>query len=289
MGERTVGPRWDDLAKAMNYAPVEGDYLFRFESVAEWVEMTHRVTNGKGHESCADSDWYNNRSFAEACQLARRGDQALVKAAEAILDKLETAAPETMRGEWTPSPAGAYPIVPEALNGSPFPMRELRRTASDCAPISIYVATSSSSGYDAKTLLNRGIAILALVSRLQMTRPVELFLVQTIESGRNGRRTGNYVMVTRVDTKPLDLAVGGALLADCGIDRRIGLGSVEALTRGAVQHGSIGWAKCYQTGTVPEYIGFGPEDLYIAPSYWGDELITKPVEWINAQLRRIRA
>lgn len=100
--------------------------------------------------------------------------------------------------------AGAVPNVPAYLAGHPLTMRRRQRTQSDQAPLMMFVDTAPSAAITPAQMRKKGVAVLALVRLLSMTRPVQLFVGdQTGNPNSNKKLQGIY---TRLDTAPLDLA-----------------------------------------------------------------------------------
>ncbi len=198
-----------------------------------------------------------------------------------MLEKME-ASLESTAGEWVPSPIGAYPIVPDFLVGLPDCMRRRVEVVSDAAPISVYVDIGSSACFSADVLLKRGIAILALVLKLQAVRSVNLILLD-----ENGGRYGNDDMVyaIQIDSKPLDLGTACYALTDVSLSRRLtfGLAHQQVAYTGA-------WPANYNGGNdlwvefVRGLLGMAPHDIYVKAAYMGDPLIESPIDWVNQQV-----
>lgn len=264
----------------------KAEYLIRFASVAQLVGtakrlgMFHGDVGGYGRAS----GFYGGLSPEEVCHKAAAGDPDIADQARRLLERIEDATIEAPGREWIASPAGAYPVVAEALSGSPTPMREYRSVASEHATLGIYVGLTSSQGYDYDALLKRGVAILALVEKLQARRPVELNVICTLPG--KGFHSGNFFIVTQLDTRPLDLSMAGFVLGHCGFDRQIHLGLCCKLGND-VRPGSIGWSSIEpkDTAGIRAYLGLAPQDIYIPAAHLDDSMIRRPVKWVNAKLR----
>lgn len=138
-------------------------------------------------------------------EMTRRGlangDKVLAERAEKILAGIET---ESLYSDnvpsWGRSVAGAFPDVPAYLSGSPTNMR--RRTPQQgLAPLTIVVETFMSGGVSDEARERRGVVILSLIRKLQMTgHAVDLWLAHT--SRPNGQTA---TCLIRVETRPLDL------------------------------------------------------------------------------------
>jgi len=253
------------------------------------VETLLRLAEESGADRGAPEvgNFFGGLDWQTMAVNARRGDPEIAAKAEALLDQVDRFTAETEGRQWTAMPAGAYPIVPEALAGSPTPMRGYQSVASEHMPLSIYVATTSSARYGLETLLARGVAILALVSKLQAIRPVDLHIMSLTPNTSSWTGDGNMIVVTRLETRPLDLSVAGFVLAHCAFDRRVHLGLCVKLGKDA-RWAHIAWSEIFRNGpaAIRAYVGMGPDDLYIAPAHLDDSMIKEPVKWVNEQVRK---
>src|SRR5919106_1737658 len=104
--------------------------IFTFDSLAELAGACERnyATNAKSGNA------WRGGNDAQILQAARHGDDSYVPQAEALLEQISLAMPATERRDWIAAPAGAYPVVPEALAGLPTPMRARVRVNDDRAP-----------------------------------------------------------------------------------------------------------------------------------------------------------
>jgi hypothetical protein len=264
-----------------NEDPRPGNYLFRFDSVEDFLEAVATERPGLIDDTASRGDWCADLSPKQAVELARRGDDSLVPQAECLLQQFEDLTLETPRREWQASCAGAYPVVPEYLAGSPQCMRMMRPITSHCGPVNIYFGITSSAALSKEELLKRGITVLALIAKLQAIRPVELHLVSLLDADRYD--ASDCITTMRIDSRPLDLAVAGFLLSNCGFDRILNHGLAEPFGfRG-------GWSATYKEGesALRKHLKLAEDDVYIPPAYYGDYLTKDPVKWINGVLTKI--
>jgi hypothetical protein len=234
------------------------------------------------HDSDGGS-WFNYETLNQTLQFAQYGNDLLVPEAEKLLESIQDVDGGTETNQWSSSSCGAYPIVPEYLNGSPTCMRQMLPVG-EISPVSIYVCTTSSAALDEEDFRKRGIAILALVIKLQAIRPVELYV--TCESDGIG---GDVVQVIPIESKPLSLAHATYCLTSAGFARRLTYGiSYE-------RHGGTGcWGNMYNKlgSAYPEWLkgqlGCGKDDLYIKSAHCSDAIISDPISWVNRELERFR-
>ncbi len=136
-------------------------------------------------------------TYEEAKVKAIQGDDTNVAQAQALIERIEHETPETPVSAWVPNVFGAFPCVPEYLAGNPFCMRSRVSVADESNPIALYVPISAMAVVSAETIVQRGLACLALTLRLQSYRPVELYLYHGWED--------DILQVIKVETRPLAL------------------------------------------------------------------------------------
>lgn len=272
----------------------------------EWHPQAaqHRDDYMRGVEG---SQWVDGCTWESATNYAMHGKEDLVSEAEALIDKLEDFSFETNKRVFRPNFRGAFPCVPAFLANDPRPMRDLMTVATDNAPITLYVSTTSSSGIGTDTIKQRGAAILALVLMLKRMRPVELYTLTELDLRRsqdidgelhgNGYE-GNYICAIRIETSPLNLGQTCFCLTSAGYGR---------LMMYALPHKwgySGGWpAKYdeYQERLEPtnpkstyalwlrEYLSMTPQDLYLKPPHLDQLICQDPLAWLNQTLRECGA
>jgi hypothetical protein len=230
--------------------------------------------------------WFDGETDADTLRMSDTGDTRLVPTAQALMDKLDHAV-STPRRMWDRSPAGAFCVVPDVLAGLPTPMRRQVFTADERAPIAIYAVTGSSGGINASHLAKRGTTILALVMALARVRPISLF--QLDFSG--GRKDGETIICTQINTTPLDLATACYAMTSSGFARRLVYSVMEEANghSGAWPPGYYGNPEPYLRG-VHQKLGLDPKyTLMIDAARLHDTLLVDPIKWLNDQVRRFTA
>lgn len=230
--------------------------------------------------------WYDGLTYERAVECARDGDASNVVSAQAMLDKLDVAVEVPPVRDWTACCAGAYPVVPEALLGLPQPMRLKQECEQEYAPVRVFVSLTCSGGLSADEMRNRGVAILALVLKLQSVRPVDVYIVNEMHGVTTG---GRCVIATPLDSRPLDLARACYVLTHVGFVRRV------------MYHLSVLWDDCNggwpdgwgsseydQWRNGPECLDLQPMDCYIPPAHLDDSaLLSDPVAWVRAKFTQL--
>lgn len=231
--------------------------------------------------------WFNNETYDDTIRKATVGNIQYVPEAEKLMEKLDLQI-ETPHREWQASVAGAFPCVPDAIMGRPQSMRRPVLVPNQYKPINIICVTDSSGGIDAKTLVRRGAAIMALTMAMTRIRPVTLKLCG-IGNSKSSDPSGETITTAPINTTPLDLATAAYFFSSAGFARRL-IYRVSEYNGGDT--GS--WPKkmnFYDPTKYYEYLaktltGDTKSTLVIGPARLGDELLSKPIEWIQDQIRR---
>jgi hypothetical protein len=252
----------------------------RYDSIA--AMRAHYISLGKpdGNHGTTDLTWFANESEETTLKYMENGNTSLVPEAEKLIDKLDLAI-ETPRRIWERSPAGAFCIVPDVLAGLPTPMRRQMYQKDETAPIVILATTTSSAAVSAEVIMKRGIGTLALTIILSRIRPVELHAVAVLDGNRDG--TGDAILMAQINTSPLDIATACYVLTSAGYDRRITHGLAKSLAdyRGDWAKGFGGYGKA-----DADYNWFAEKLSYDPPPTMHDLVVTDPLKWVNAQIKR---
>jgi hypothetical protein len=248
-----------------------------------WSEYLASLDDAKSHGSAYGYEFTDNESWDSAMAKMTHGDDKHVSKADALLDKLSDVSEGVPVREWTPSPMGAYPVVPEFLSGMPTCMRSLS-PAGELAPLKVVVSTTSSGGLDLETLRRRGVAVLALVMKLQTIRPVDLYVLVEGNDCKQGRRQNLFQMI-RLDTRPLSIAHTCFALANAGFARQLTYAHMHRY------HSWDGaWPPAYKSSAyesiVRQECNMTPDDLWIRSSHTSDTLLRDSVKWVNTQIAK---
>lgn len=273
-------------------------YVWRVDDAAEAAQAAKAAMpegpNGyawggsRGRRGGGDS-WLGNESPQAALDYATSGNDALVAAAQALVDKVEGAHIETTGRVWAAAPCGAYPIVPDFLSGRPDCMRRRVSVEAESCPVRIYADTTSSAGISAEDLQQRGAAILALVMLAARVRPVELWQVTTLDAKGGGRNLAAFA--TRCPTSPLNLGVCAHLLTSQAWTRGVGYGWDRKHTNSGGQwpfgiYPDNGGAQSRKANAYMRCaLDMEGDDIYVPAICLRDELIARPLDWINARLK----
>jgi hypothetical protein len=261
----------------------------KFYTMEEFAAASDKTRREKAHYYARHEGaaWYSGETNDDTARLIRTGDTRTVERARGLLDKIFAELPATERANWTPSPCGAYPIVPEYLAGHPTPMRTRRADANASNPVRIWACLTCSAGVTQDTLRKRGAALMALLLKLAEIRPVELWAVIFMDSPIDGEG----VVAIRLPSDPLSEAHCAYALTSSGFVRGFGYDYIRAHWRST---GS--WPRGFKYGgsnnayldALKIRLGGEPHDLMIEPAKMSNEKIsTDPVGWVNDQIRAI--
>jgi hypothetical protein len=246
-----------------------------------WGEYLASLPAAAERSLAHGGSWTDFETFDSALRKMTHGDDAYAAMADELLDKLADLSEGAPVREWAPGAIGAYCVVPEAIMGLPQCMRQLA-PAGELSPVKIVISSTCSAGVDKRVMTERGVAILALLQKLQAIRAVELYIL--VEGNEGG--AGNLFQMIRVDTKPLSVAHACFALANVGFARGLTYAHMHHY------HGWNGsWPAEYgragYNALVREAVDMTPEDLWIPSSYMTDSLLSRdPVAWVNRHLAR---
>lgn len=257
-----------------------------FDSIGAFCATLDGLDESIKTRHSADS-FTNNQTFDDALVNLRNGRLDNVKKSDKLLSKMQGDSIELEVPQWEHAVAGFIPCVPSFLAGSPESMRRPVQTSSDRSPIKVYASVCLSAGFTAKQIEQRGVVLLALARKLQMIRPVELWVFADLHGTDMGDGTGNCAIpVIKIETMPLDLPTATYALSDAGFLRQL------CFAWGRSQGFGGQWAWCskpdldsYQE-RLREVLKVGDADLLISGSYLSNQIAHRPLEFINEQIAR---
>ena len=208
-------------------------YRYNAESWDEFVhDLRTRKTNwgdlSQGSRVIGRADWSGCDTWEEALEYAVKGHPAGRAAIESAAVKV-TMEPEPM---WDTAPVGAFPCIPANAAGVPEDMFAM----SDIAPptqspiVRIAVNMSANCNVDAQEIVNRGVAIVSLIDRIQLSgRRVELIAIKHGNDFMSGDKFVWSVTVKRPE-EPIDMDRVGLCFATPIMLRRFFFRVMEFMT-----------------------------------------------------------
>lgn len=255
-----------------------------FETATEMNAFNLNNPSGGGGWGEANNE--TRRKFIE-------GDTSEVREAEDLIEKMNDVLPETMRNEWHSDVFGPVVSVPDFLSNSPIPFKRERVAESSCAPVKIVASLTSSTGLSHEVLKQRGIAILALLMKIQLVRPVDLILYCEMGIGRGNYTTG--LVTLKMESRPLNIGQALIGLANSNVARQIFYNCIRAEAEKHNTYMTGAWPREFSyNGQNVEYyesikkeFGMEENDVYIPPTFLTDMIIKNPVAWLNENLQKL--
>ncbi len=253
-----------------------------WDSIADMVRDT-KTTLNHGGTAC---DWTGYKSHEEIGQLLLIGDDEMVRKCDKLLSKLDNIElPLLPQSEVRRDVFGSRVSIGEYSTGSPTCMRRRIKVQSEVAPLKIMVGISSSACIDADQLQRRGMLMLALLRKIELVRPVDLFVFCELD----GREDGDYFPVVKIDSRPLALGVAASAICHTATARHLlyGWGRVRAGYCGRFAKGFKGGKDAtYETRRM-KVLGCTQDDLiFDSPVEW-DNSFDNPEKWLQDQLKRV--
>jgi hypothetical protein len=146
-----------------------------------------------------------------------QGDTGLVPRSDKLLDRIETIEKlSENKPRMQNNVVGSLVNVPAYLQGSPMAMR-MRRKRDEKAPITICVDTTTSAGISAAIIERRGVAVLALLRKLEAAgHAVTLYVTSGLAPYGD-----TIFLCAKLDTGPIDLARACWILAKEAMQRQV--------------------------------------------------------------------
>lgn len=275
---------------------LEPHNTLRFDSVAD---LHSYMTPNKCNSPDTTNTWYGGVTAKTACDMLLTGDQSRVAAAQLMLDKFDVRI-NTFGMEMATGVAGFCPSVADYLGGSPESMYCMAETQSQAAPLKIIVDTVSSACISQEQINQRGTTILAMVMALAAVRPITLEVVTILDTETSfyfnecGFKNNNYCCArVAINSAPLDLGTACYALCHSGFSRRVLYGAlINKYNSPGIWPGFDGKqaANTRDPKIFNWYLSMLGETeesaLFIPAIFAQDDLLTKPVEWINSVLAK---
>jgi hypothetical protein len=280
---------------------MRAEYIKRFSGLEEFLE--YASWSGAPDWSDRGMDrWAGGETVKQAVKstvTASFADQYMPRAV-ALLEKIDASFRDREAVAWMPSVQGAYPIVAEALIGMPEAMRTRRPIESDIAPINIYLENGVSAGVDKQAIVNRGVAIAALILRMSEMRPVQLKLY-----GAWMIRTHHDAYLfydVPMSSTPVSVAHVISTIAHDSFLRTLNFAASSKIAKEScgkrIEYGEgFGWAygapnvhhEARDKGIRAKF-ELNPQDIIIQCGFLTDQALmdSDPVAWVHKQLEKQR-
>jgi hypothetical protein len=261
--------------------------LYRFASpheLASYVAQRggYREKGGAG-SGYWDRTWFGAASREEAIERYAKGDTRQAEKARDTFERVDATC-KTPRRVWRPGAAGGILSVPSYLAGSQTPFLVRTRVAQSFAPVRIICSLSCDSSCLSPQLVNRGVALAALIAKLAATRLVTLDLIIAWQDPK-------AVLCLRVPTNPVNLSHIAACTSQYGT-RYFAFGALRLLgqERGFDQHSSplLGGGQ-EQIALLRKLLRLAPHDVVIPRMGYHDPIAKDPVKFVGKTLEAFQA
>ncbi len=296
---RAMGTRefWQRLPEARGYT---GDMRhLRFANSESWVVDRSRMS-----ALATARDFIRLCDIPGFCKLARdhrdkelanrieTGDDLAAIEIEKVMSKIESHLLITTGASISDDIIGAVPNVPAFLTGCPVNMRTRRSMKTGKGPISLFLETTTSSGFNGRERIGRIAAMMALARALMVHRPLNLWF--NITWGGMGKLTQTAI---QIETNPIDLSRVAAFCAniDQGINQ---VGQADSMQNCAAFRQRMGYAWGSWAYEVPilerkfageilgRVISPGSEIAYLPAGLLGADDVTQPEKWVERMLKQ---
>lgn len=240
--------------------------------------------NSQYHSRDRSQSW--NRGVAtlpEFAALLQHGDKTLENRVKDVWERYNIAPTRGLVKARIRDVAGGSPSVPAYLAGDPRCMKR-RAPIIASAPVRVFASIGCPMGIKADDVEKHGVLIAALVYRLALTRPVELYATTEYDVAPFGSGE-NVLTAIRLATRPLNLSRITTMLAHPAAQRTL----MFAVSDIKNNH-NIGWAfgkHPFEDNNVEFYKeawGCRKDDLFIPGVYWEDPLLRDPKGWLERTL-----
>lgn len=264
------------------------DYLYKCESLSEFMKQVNgnapfaREGARNGHKKSTSMSWDLNTSFDGIIEILEsgwnEGSKKVVELSaqlgiENLVDQTQTIL--------EPDFSGSILDVGEYINGNPEHFLEYTESEVPKQVVKICVPLTISGGENAQSLINRGVAMLALIDAIELTG-VSTEVWMNVYIGIRG--DGNLLTELKVKSsdEPFDVDKLACIIAHPAFFRRVYFSFVENMNEEIVNNivngGGYGYPESYIS-----------EDYDILPPYSPDLFRTKEdsLRWITQQCKKV--
>jgi hypothetical protein len=258
-------------------------YRTDYESLGEFARDCRDANVAKKYSGASQSSWWGGDSIHALMDKCVAGEEKHIGEAEKLLEQLRDEI-EIPKPHWAMSAYGAIPDVGSFLAGEIECMRHLIQDPNMSAPVRIYYDPTSSAMIDAKTLVKRGTAALALAMALAQIRPVELWTFSDLDA--NGKDMA--LICAKIQTNPLMLSEACFALCNPGFARGLtyGLAEIRMGFQGMWGFSDNDFESTRRTDKMREALRANPQDIVIPGIHAHDDLVNDPLGFIRRELAK---
>ena len=232
-----------------------------------------------------------DRTYKQLADRIEAGDDLAAAEIEKVTSKIESHLLMTTGSAVHDDVMGAVPNVPAFLTGSPLCMRTRHAAKTGRGPISLFLETTTSSGFSGRERITRIAAMVSLARALAIHRPLNLWF--NLTWGGMGKLTQTSI---QIETNPIDITRLAALCANLETVNSLGSRmSNEDCKIHAAQTGMYwgSWAydvpileRKFAGEILARVISPGSEVAYLPAGLLGADQLEKPEEWVESMLKK---
>jgi hypothetical protein len=234
---------------------------------------------------------HGDRTFKIFADRVEAGDDMAAAEIEKVTTKIESHLLMTTGSAVRDDVMGASPNVPAFLTGSPLCMRTRHNAKTGRGPISLFLETTTSSGFSGLERITRVGAMVSLARALSIHRPLNLWF--NVTWGGLGRLTQTSV---QIETNPIDVSRIAALCAN--LETLNSIGSRDSHQVAAAHIAQTGrywgsWAydvpileRKFAGEILARVISPGSEVAYLPAGLLGADDLRNPEAWVESMLRK---
>lgn len=283
------------LPGATGYGRASKQLKIGAETMPATEECLLALANGRDFMRLVDipgmCDVIRKMGDRDTAKRIETGDDLAAIEIEKILSKIESHMLITTGSHVSDDVVGATPNVPAFLSGQPMNMRTRKSAKTGRGPISLFLETTTSSGFTGRDRIGRIAAMMALARALAVHRPLNLWF--NITWGGTGRLTQTSV---QIETNPIDMSRIAALCAN--LDNVNSAGGQDSRNNCANHCASTGnnwgsWAygipileRKFAGEILARVISPGSEVAYLPAGLMGTDDLTNPENWVERMLKK---
>ena len=275
-------------------------HVQQFDTVTDWYRHCEKNRPYDFHmtrDFSAGDSWAGHSNVIEAVKYCEQNlGESHMRPARELMNKIDASFRDRERISWTPSPHGAYAVVPEYLANEPFNMRQKQKETNDSAPIRYFIECVISAGVGLHELERRAAGIAALIMRTAEERSVELYCVAAFQDAQDDYSSRYGVIACiKIETHPVDLHSAIAAFATREFCRSMAMSNVNAIRK---RGGTNNWLYGHPTGAIKsrredqfrKVLNLDPQDVFMQGGYLTDahQFDSDPVKWVHAQIEKQR-
>ena len=230
--------------------------------------------------------------FKSMAQDVEKGDDLAAQQIEKMVNKIEAGCLITTGVHFGDDVVGAVPNIGAYLSGSPMNMRNKRREKNNRGPLSLFLETTTSAGFDGPDKITRMAAMVVLARAIAVRRPLNLWL--NVTYGGEGKLLQSSI---QFETNPIDLTRLAAICSHLGDINHLGRSlSLQGPSKKFMEEKHYSWGswaygipeleRTYAGEILGRVISPGSQIAYLPAGLLGVDDISNPQAWMERMLKK---